>query len=126
MNSTTTGASISQPTPSKTVTYFIAAEEVDWDYLPGGKDNCERGFADAAAAVSQYFGAGGHASIGGRRVRKVRYIEYNDASFQTLKAQEHPHLGILGPVIRVGWRHQSCVQDKASFPYNAPPRCCIC
>ena len=58
--------------------YFIAAEEVAWDFAPPG----------AGLAVG-----GAHAGgvprpwIGHTRARKVRYIEYTDATYTVRKAQ---------------------------------------
>ena len=83
--------------------YFIAAEEVDWDYLPGGKDECGSYISSNNATTNwvldKYFNNVNYASIGGRKVKKVRYIEYSDNTFSTKKIQPE-HFGILGPVIR--------------------------
>jgi FtsP/CotA-like multicopper oxidase with cupredoxin domain len=80
-----------------TRTYFIAADEVSWNYVPGGRDEIVgRPFVDSAffsklppRAVSTTY-------------RKVLYREYTDSSFRTLKerAPNWEHLGFLGPVIR--------------------------
>jgi manganese oxidase len=70
----------------KTRTYFIAAEDVSWDYAPSGKD-----LIDGQPIPLPW------------RARtvwpKTRYIEYTDATFTVRKAQP-AWLGILGPVIR--------------------------
>jgi FtsP/CotA-like multicopper oxidase with cupredoxin domain len=76
-------------------TYYIAAEEVSWSYLPAGKsltgtpspftndDNPSH-----LMKVTPYL--------------KAVYHEYTDATFQTRKpaGPEWEHLGILGPLIR--------------------------
>ena len=64
--------------------YFIAAEEVEWDYLPGGQDMCG-GQSASSNVVSKYFNNGGHDSLGGRNVTKARYVEYTDATFKIKK-----------------------------------------
>lgn len=66
--------------------YYIAAEDVTWDYAPSGRDLIH-GSAIPRPWTSQ------------TRWAKTRYIEYTDATFSTLKPQAE-WLGILGPVIR--------------------------
>jgi hypothetical protein len=66
--------------------YYIAAENVDWDFAPSQRDlihnsPLRRLYADRT------------------KWRKTRYIEYTDDSFTTSKAQP-AWLGLLGPVIR--------------------------
>jgi FtsP/CotA-like multicopper oxidase with cupredoxin domain len=76
-------------------TYFIAADEVDWDYTPRGRNldglpRFESSEDDNATAV-------GH-----RIYHKAIYREYTDATFTKLKPRppQWEHLGILGPLIR--------------------------
>jgi hypothetical protein len=67
-------------------TYFIAAEDVTWDYAPSGHD-----LIDGKPIPSPWTN---------RTVwAKTRYIEYTDATFSVRKPQPE-WLGILGPVIR--------------------------
>lgn len=66
--------------------YYIAAEEVTWEYAPTGKDLIHGGPVPAPW--------GGHTTW-----KKARFVEYADASFSTPKAQP-PWLGVLGPIIR--------------------------
>jgi FtsP/CotA-like multicopper oxidase with cupredoxin domain len=66
--------------------YYVAAEDVAWDYAPSGK-NLMRGAALPAPWNTQ------------TRWNKTRYIEYTDATFSVRKPQPD-WLGILGPVIR--------------------------
>lgn len=81
-----------------TRTYYIAADEVDWDYAPLGYNKITGGPFDAEAQV---FVKRGPIRIG-RVYRKSLYREYTDASFTQLKPRsaEWQHLGALGPVIR--------------------------
>jgi len=74
----------------KTRIYYIAADEVTWNYAPHGRN---------------ITGMPGSELEGGSRVltfRKAVYREYTDATFETLKPRtaEWEHLGILGPLIR--------------------------
>jgi len=71
-------------------TYYIAADEVMWNYVPRGRNLA---------------GTPGPEMEGGAtpaKYRKAIYQEYTDAHFQTLKPRppEWEHLGILGPLIR--------------------------
>jgi manganese oxidase len=79
-------------------TYFIAADEVEWNYAPGEIDLIKGEPFDEDAEV---FVAGGSDRIG-RVYRKAVYREYTDATFSTRRPIEPQwqHLGILGPVIR--------------------------
>src|SRR5262249_14538109 len=66
--------------------YYIAAEDVTWDYAPSGRDLFH------SHPVPMPWG-------GQTKWAKTRYIEYTDATFSTRKPQPE-WLGILGPVIR--------------------------
>jgi FtsP/CotA-like multicopper oxidase with cupredoxin domain len=71
--------------------YFVAAEEVSWDFAPSGLN----------LAMSH----GGHGPglpppwTRSTRWRKVRYVQYSDDTFTT-RTPQPAWLGILGPVIR--------------------------
>jgi hypothetical protein len=75
--------------------YFIAADEVDWDYTPLGRYLAGIPHSETSENES----AGG---IHHRIYHKAIYREYTDATFKTLKIrpQQWEHLGILGPLIR--------------------------
>ena len=81
----------------KTRHYYIAADMVDWDYAPSGKNQITGEPFDDAANV---FVGAGPGRIG-RVYRKALYREYTDNTFGTLKpvAPEWEHLGALGPAI---------------------------
>jgi FtsP/CotA-like multicopper oxidase with cupredoxin domain len=66
--------------------YYIAAEDVTWDYAPSGKDLVH------GASMPEPWRAQ-------TRWNKTRYIEYTDATFSIRKSQPN-WLGILGPIIR--------------------------
>jgi FtsP/CotA-like multicopper oxidase with cupredoxin domain len=74
----------------RTREYFVAAEEVVWNFAPTGK--------------SLLHGAGHSNGIpspwaGHTRRKKARYIEYTDAAFSARRPQPE-WLGVLGPIIR--------------------------
>ncbi len=79
--------------------YFVAADEVVWDYAPSGLDQITgKPFADGLAAAVM----NRTATTLGRVMKKAIYREYTDASFLTLKARapEWEHLGMVGPLLR--------------------------
>ncbi|TFD42990.1 copper oxidase [Cryobacterium sp. TMT2-10] len=82
----------------QTRTYFLAADEVVWNYAPAGADQITGQPFDAAAAV---FVESGPQRIGSSYLKSL-YREYTDASFGTLKprADADQRLSMLGPVIR--------------------------
>jgi FtsP/CotA-like multicopper oxidase with cupredoxin domain len=75
---------------ARTRQYYIAAEEVQWDYAPGRKGLLSgTGHSDGVPPPW----------AGNTRKKKVRYIEYTDDTFKTRKPQPE-WLGVLGPIIR--------------------------
>jgi len=66
--------------------YYLAAEEVTWDYAPSGRDLL------SGRPIPQPWDLR-------RQWTKTRYIEYTDATFSVRKPQPE-WLGILGPIIR--------------------------
>ena len=83
-----------QQKPGVVHEYYIAADEVDWDYTPHG-----RNLAGIPAPEGAEEGATG---TGHRIYHKAIYREYTDSTFKKLKIrpQQWAHLGILGPLIR--------------------------
>jgi hephaestin len=81
----------------KTRTYYIAADEVEWDYAPTGIDQLTGKPFDH---MSMMYIEQGKDRIG-RTYHKAVFREYTDETFSTLKprAPEWEHLGLLGPVI---------------------------
>lgn len=107
--------------PAASRTYFVAAEEVVWDYAPSGADGITgkpfEGFA-------LYTTTPGHHRIG-RTYRKAIYREYTDSTFTTVKSRppEWAHLGILGPLLRatVGDTLRIMFQNNATRPFSMHP-----
>ncbi|XP_055868533.1 hephaestin-like protein [Biomphalaria glabrata] len=74
--------------------YFIAAQDILWNYVPGGgqfKDRDGETFAETWTKSS--------ADRIGPVYRKAAYFQYTDASFSE-EIPKHPQLGLLGPLIR--------------------------
>jgi manganese oxidase len=104
-------------------TYYVAADEVDWNYAPSGLDKM----------MDMPFMPSGdekiHTERGPHRIgtvyRKALYREYTDDSFTTLKPRptDQQYLGSLGPVLRgeVGDTIRVVFKNKASHPYSMHP-----
>src|SRR6185369_13254622 len=80
-------------------TYYLAADELDWTYIPARADQALSGKKDDFASFA---GSKGTIDPNATTYKKVLYREYTDSTFRTLKprADAWSHLGILGPVIR--------------------------
>ena len=78
-------------------TYYIAADEVTWDYTPQGRKLTGTPHLEGSDEESSASASRGH-----RSYLKAIFREYTDASFRTLKPRPPAweHLGILGPLIR--------------------------
>uniref|UniRef100_A0A663LLI7 ferroxidase n=1 Tax=Athene cunicularia TaxID=194338 RepID=A0A663LLI7_ATHCN len=93
---------LSRPLPlSHKRRYYIAAEEVLWNYGPDGYDKFTGQGLNATGSESAIYFTQGTDRIGGQ-YWKVRYVEYTDATFSQKKilSEDMKHLGILGPVIK--------------------------
>ena len=104
-------------------TYYVAAEEVDWDYAPLGMDMTTtpgKPFEGKSAAYTQP----GPTHIG-HVYRKALYREYTDGTFTTRKprAPQDEYLGLLGPILRaeVGETIKVVFKNNASRPYSMHP-----
>jgi len=90
-------------------TYYIAADEVVWNYAPSGRDQILQ--KPLPPLLPLQLGWSFHKAI---------YREYTDASFRHLKARapEDAYLGILGPVIHaeVGDTVVVVFKNNARFP----------
>lgn len=87
---------------STTRVYYIAAEEVIWDYAPEGSNVFTGMPFDGQDSVFAVNIPTGNTPRIGRKCLKAKYVEYTDSTFTTVKEikPEWEHLGILGPVIR--------------------------
>jgi FtsP/CotA-like multicopper oxidase with cupredoxin domain len=107
--------------PQRVHTYYIAADEVDWNYTPSGVDKMMgKEFMGYAKVMTEH---GPHRI--GTVYRKAVYREYTDASFSTLKPRPagSEYLGILGPVLRaeVGDTIRVLFKNNASHPFSMHP-----
>jgi manganese oxidase len=97
------------PDPAKTRHYYIAAEPVQWDFMPLGSDPiC--GMTPSANVLAWHL------------IRKARYIQYTDATF-TQHVPQAPRLGILGPVLRgvVGDYLEITFLNRTALPLSMHP-----
>lgn len=119
--------SLAEVSPSSTTyqgqtrTYYIAADDVKWDFAPTG--------------INQITGKPfeGHDKLYventsdriGKVYLKAQYREYTDGTFTTLKPipDKWKHLGILGPVIHaeVGDTIKVVFKNNARLPYSIHP-----
>jgi len=114
-------AAETNPARGTTRTYYIAADEVVWDYAPTGTNLAEgRPFNDDERPWME---AGPH--VMGRKAMKALYREYTDSTFTTLKPRpaEWEHLGFLGPMVRaeVGDTIKIHFRNNAAFPATMHP-----
>lgn len=103
-------------TTGRVRTYFIAADEVDWDYAPSGLNKIT---GKPFEGYPKVFVENGPHRIG-KVYRKAIYREYTDETFTTLKPRspEWEHAGILGPIIRgeVGDTIHVVFKNNATHP----------
>lgn len=108
-------------TTGKVRTYYLCAEEVDWDYTPDGKDVMMASEFDGYAKKFTEHTA----DRIGRTYRKAVFHEYTDATFSTPKPRppELAHMGLLGPVIRaeVGDTIKVTLRNNTGFPVSLHP-----
>jgi FtsP/CotA-like multicopper oxidase with cupredoxin domain len=106
---------------SEVRTYYIAADQVAWNYAPSGKNQITgKPFDDVADVfVKQGPNRIGHVYL------KSQYRQYTDATFKHLKPRpsDDKYLGILGPVIRaeVGDTIKIVFKNNTLFPADMHP-----
>jgi hephaestin len=110
------------PEPAGTTrTYYVAADEVQWDYAPSGRDEAMGMEFDP---IAKGFTESGPHQIG-RVNKKAMYREYTDATFSALKKRspEDAYLGIMGPILRgaVGDTIKVVFRNNATHPYSMHP-----
>jgi hephaestin len=115
-------AQTSPPNSSSRVrNYYVAAEEVEWDYAPGGVNKMMGMKFDG---FSKVFTERGPHRIG-TVYRKAIYREYADDTFTRVKprAPEWEHAGILGPILRaeVGDTLRVVFKNNSTRPYSMHP-----
>jgi manganese oxidase len=98
-----------QPSFAKVRHYYIAAEDVPWDFAPSGWNLIEGGPLPRPW--------GGHT-----KWPKTRYIGYTDATF-TVRTPQPEWLGILGPIIRAEVGDEIIVDflNRSVYPHSIHP-----
>jgi FtsP/CotA-like multicopper oxidase with cupredoxin domain len=109
------------PKHSRVRIFFVAADEVAWDYAPSGQDVAMgHEFHNLEA---DYMESGPHKI--GRVYKKAVFREYTDARFNRLKPRsaDEEYLGILGPVLycEVGDTIKVVFLNHSSRPYSIHP-----
>ncbi|XP_075411674.1 ceruloplasmin-like [Tenrec ecaudatus] len=101
--------------------YYIAAEDILWNYAPSGINFFTGSKLTAPGSESKIYFERGDTRIGGT-YRKIVYREYTNASFTEQKAREE-HYGVLGPVLKaeVGQSIQVTFYNNASVPLSIQP-----
>jgi FtsP/CotA-like multicopper oxidase with cupredoxin domain len=107
-------------TAGTTRTYYIAADQVSWDYVPGGVDEITgQPFADTG------FFRNARPRPVGTAYLKALYREYTDSTFRARKPRPPAweHLGFLGPVMHaeVGDTIRVVFRNNASHPFSIHP-----
>jgi FtsP/CotA-like multicopper oxidase with cupredoxin domain len=109
-------------TGGRTRTYYLAADELEWTYVPSRGDQAITGKRDDFANDPA---SAGMLDPNQSTYRKAVFREYADASFRTLKPRtdQWMHLGILGPVLRaqVGDTIRVVFRNNATRPYSLHP-----
>jgi FtsP/CotA-like multicopper oxidase with cupredoxin domain len=117
----TSGTRAPGPAQGRVRTYYIAAEEVAWNYAPSGVDRITGRPFDETAEV---FVEGGPTRIGHVYLKAV-YREYTDGTFAHVKPRgpRWQHLGLLGPVIHaeVGDTIKVVFENDLPFPASIHP-----
>ncbi|XP_053551468.1 ceruloplasmin-like [Bombina bombina] len=100
-----------------TKTYYIAAEEVEWDYSPNRTWEHEMYMMEDVSPGDVFLNKG--EKFIGSKYKKAVYQEYTDKTF-TKRKEKKEHMGILGPLImaNVGDKIKIIFNNKASRPYS--------
>uniref|UniRef100_A0A8B9HA50 ferroxidase n=1 Tax=Astyanax mexicanus TaxID=7994 RepID=A0A8B9HA50_ASTMX len=108
---------IQQSRESQEWTYYIAAEEVIWDYAPNMPENVDGDFRSTYLKQSS--------ERIGKKYKKAVFTQYKDETFKERaeNMQRKKEVGILGPVIRAQIRDIITIvfKNKASHPYSIYP-----
>ncbi|XP_055971194.1 ferroxidase HEPHL1 [Sorex fumeus] len=103
-------------------TFYIAAEEVEWDYAPNKNWEFEKQHLDAGGERHGDIFMNHTEHWIGSQYKKVVYREYTDGEFVEIKARppREQHLELLGPMIHaeVGDSILVIFKNKAQRPYS--------
>ncbi|KAI5092141.1 hypothetical protein C0J45_17772 [Silurus meridionalis] len=100
------------------VYFYLAAEEVEWNYAPNRTWELEKHNNTFDESKRKIYLEDWIGSV----YRKVVYRRYKDETFteQDTRGSDEEHLGILGPILRVqvGEKVQVVFKNKATRPYS--------
>ncbi len=117
----TVSTTAAQTPGGKIRNYYVAVDEVEWDYAPKNIDEMTGQAFDRFAKIWIERGS----KRIGKVYRKALYREYTDATFKTLKPREgdQRYLGILGPILRgeVGDTIKIVFRNNATQTYSMHP-----
>ncbi|XP_062950422.1 ferroxidase HEPHL1 [Cynocephalus volans] len=103
-------------------TFYIAAEEVEWDYAPNKNWEFEKQHVDAGGERHGDIFMNHTENWIGSQYKKVIYREYTNGEFVEIKARppREEHLALLGPMIHaeVGDSVLIIFKNKARRPYS--------
>ncbi|XP_060035658.1 ferroxidase HEPHL1 isoform X2 [Erinaceus europaeus] len=103
-------------------TFYIAAEEVEWDYAPNKNWEFEKQHLDAGGERHGDIFMNHTENWIGSQYKKVVYREYTNGEFVEIKARppQEEHLELLGPMIHaeVGDSILIIFKNKAERPYS--------
>ncbi|KAJ8798430.1 hypothetical protein J1605_001555 [Eschrichtius robustus] len=103
-------------------TFYIAAEEVEWDYAPNKNWEFEKQHSDRGWERHGDIFMNHTENWIGSQYKKVVYREYTNGEFVEIKAQPpgEEHLALLGPMIHaeVGDSVLIIFMNKANRPYS--------
>ena len=115
------GCAARAPNGGITRTYYVAADEVLWDYAP---TDTNRISGAPWSPLDKEFVEQRPDRVG-HVYKKAVYHEYTDSTFTTLKPRppEWEHLGILGPLLRgvVGDTIRVVFRNNGTHPYSMHP-----
>lgn len=101
--------------------YYIAAEEIIWNYAPNRTWELEKHKATQMESIGSVYLQRSKNRIGAE-YKKVVYREYSDETFtkQKPRGADEEHLGIMGPIIKgeVGEKIEVVFKNNASRPYS--------
>lgn len=105
----------------KTRVYYIAADEVEWNYAPSGMNEA---MGMPFGPVGQMFADPGPGRIG-RIYNKAIYRQYTNATFTKLKPRppQDAYLGLVGPILyaEVGDTIKVVFRNHATHPFGMHP-----
>ena len=104
----------------KTRTYYVAADEVQWDYAPSGRDEAMGMAFDAIARASPKPAAPHRPRLQKRRLSRVHRRHLHRLK---PRSPEDAYLGILGPILHaeVGDTFKVVFKNNATHPFGMHP-----